>query len=708
MAYWSVPLIAAIANALLGAFVARSGKRTEVSRVFVFLAAMFVLWNLNFFTLYYFDDYEVAYALTSVFRLGAILMPAAALHLVVALRPQAPAIWRVAVAGSYVTASLLTASNALGLFVIGLHRFEWGYYSVAGPLYGPFSAFLVLCTSAALALLVWQYMTARDARLVNELRFWLLGAAVAIPLGLTNLLPAYGVPIYPLGNLGNTAWAAVVAYAIARHRLMDVDVIITKTAAFAISSVGIVLPTFLLVLWSQHASLGFIDRDTSFAVLLALLFVGVSFSFVLQRLEPEIHASLFPEKRGYRQALTAFTRTVTTILDRDRLIAELAGNLSRNFRLRSVLVALSDSRGNAIEHSYSLGDSPSSLEFETDPRFRAFIDGVSGPTLESEIADFGSTEAVAAARNHFQSNAWEVCLPLRAGGNLLGFVALGGRRDMETFSAQDLELLGTLAAEASIALENARLVAELRQSHDLIERADRSSAMGVLAAGIAHEIRNPLVSIQTFFQLAPDRLHDEEFVTTFLSTASGEVRRIAALINELLSFARSPTTEFAPTRLEEVVEGGRRLLHPEARKNRVGLEIDWFSDHAVVWGNFEQIRQVLINLVFNALHATHAGGTVRLAVRASRIGTQECGQIEVSDDGCGIPPEHLESLFDPFFTTKPSGTGLGLAIAHRIVAEHRGRIGVTSELGKGSTLVGDIPRLEPVTHNQATPWSQNA
>ena len=104
MAYWSVPLIAAIANALLGAFVARSGKRTEVSRVFVFLAAMFVLWNLNFFTLYYFDDYEVAYALTSVFRLGAILMPAAALHLVVALRPQAPAIWRVAVAGSYVTA----------------------------------------------------------------------------------------------------------------------------------------------------------------------------------------------------------------------------------------------------------------------------------------------------------------------------------------------------------------------------------------------------------------------------------------------------------------------------------------------------------------------------------------------------------------------------------------------------------------------------
>src|SRR6185503_8430772 len=130
----------------------------------------------------------------------------------------------------------------------------------------------------------------------------------------------------------------------------------------------------------------------------------------------------------------------------------------------------------------------------------------------------------------------------------------------------------TLAAEASVALENARLYEELKRSQDIIRRADRSSALGTLAAGIAHEIRNPLVSIQTFFQLAPERLHDEEFFTSFLNMTANEVKRITNLINELLAFARSPSRALKPLNLNETVERVVTLLEPEARKHKLTIE----------------------------------------------------------------------------------------------------------------------------------------
>jgi len=275
----------------------------------------------------------------------------------------------------------------------------------------------------------------------------------------------------------------------------------------------------------------------------------------------------------------------------------------------------------------------------------------------------------------------------------MGFLALGCRRGLTAFTAGDLDLLGTVADQASVALENARLYEEVQRSRDIISRAGRLSALGTLAAGIAHEIRNPLVSIQTFFQLAPQRLADEEFMTSFLRLAEAEVQRISNLINELLSFAKSPAANVGEVDIEEVVERTITLLAPQARAHQVDLLRGTPAMLPPVLTDADQIMQVLINLVLNGIQATPPGGTVTVETRLIDDHNGRFCQIEIRDTGVGIAGDIREAIFNPFFTTKDKGTGLGLPIAHRIVAESGGFLTVESVEGRGSQFFVHLPPL---------------
>lgn len=696
MSYWFLPLVAAIANTVLAFLVVRMAPWSQRSRAFSLLTAAFVLWNLNFFVLFFVDDYETAVWWTRLLRTGAIFIPAATLYFVASLRERRARLWRVAHGLNLLCTLVLLGCNFLDLFVTDLQRFGFGYYSVAGPAYSGFAAHLMLNSLLALAVLVYDFRTTEDPRLRLELKFWLVGATVASALGATNFLPAYGIPVYPLGNLGSTAWVAIVGYAFARHRLMGVDVFVSKGAAFLLTAVIVIAPITLFLMLAHQALLGAVDADLAFVVVLALFAVAALFPVVQRIVEPSLHESLFPDRVAPRLALASFARSVTRILDRDRLVREVAAVLTRNFGVRSVLVALAEPSPSQFRIAYSVGGDAHAVHEASSAALRRFLLSLRGPVLRAEVESGAWPEATATVASLFRSNGWEVLVPFRVGPTLLGFLAIGAKSERSAFSVQDLQILEELGAEAAIALENARLYAEVQQSQAVLQRADRSSALGVLAAGIAHEIRNPLVSVQTFFQLAPTRLHDEEFVTSFLTTASGEVTRISRLINELLSFARSPSSEFAPTNLNEVVRGAFVLLAPEARQHGLSLSEQLDEGTPLVWANFEQIRQVVINLLFNAIQATARGGAVRVSTRRVRDHGREFGQVEVRDTGRGIPAAELDSIYHPFFTTKVSGTGLGLAIVQRIVNEHDGRISVTSEEGKGTCFFVDVPVYEPV------------
>jgi len=233
---------------------------------------------------------------------------------------------------------------------------------------------------------------------------------------------------------------------------------------------------------------------------------------------------------------------------------------------------------------------------------------------------------------------------------------------------------------------------ELKQSQNIIRRADRLSSLGMLTAGLAHEIRNPLVAIRTFTQLLPERYQDTEFRDSFQAVALKEVDRICGLVSDLLSFARPSTPNVSAESVNEIVEGIARILESEAKEKDVSVNLRLGGGLPKIYIDKEQIKQVCMNIILNAIQSIEGEGIVGISTRPlGGNGSEEFVQIEVRDTGVGIPEKDLENIFDPFFTTKKEGNGLGLSISHQIVQEHGGYILVESKPGKGTTFFINLP-----------------
>jgi two-component system NtrC family sensor kinase len=288
-------------------------------------------------------------------------------------------------------------------------------------------------------------------------------------------------------------------------------------------------------------------------------------------------------------------------------------------------------------------------------------------------------------------------LPLIGKQEVIGALAVDNRRGGEPLGVPEHMLLEGFSTQAVIALENARLVEELRRSRAEVLRADRLGRLGTLAAGLAHEINNPLVAIRTFLSLAPSKRaeDDREFWEGYHALACREVERIGTLVSTMVHLARDQGSD-APREacdLGELVREGAILLQREADRAEVVFSVQCAHDTPKLFAVRDQLHQVLLNLVMNAIHATRPGGLVAVSTFGAEGKEGPEAVLEVSDNGSGIPAEDLERIFDPFFTTKDpdQGTGLGLMICHRIVTDHGGTIEVASQEGEGSRFLVRLP-----------------
>jgi signal transduction histidine kinase/FixJ family two-component response regulator len=289
-------------------------------------------------------------------------------------------------------------------------------------------------------------------------------------------------------------------------------------------------------------------------------------------------------------------------------------------------------------------------------------------------------------------------IPLVGQKGTIGAMTVDNRRGGRRFNTDDRTLLEGLAHQAVIAIQNARLVEDLRRSREQIQRVDRLGTLGTLAAGLAHEINNPLVSIHTFLSMAPDKRSedDEEFWGSYHQLACREVDRIRGLVNTMRRLGRDsgrtvPGESFDPGDMAaEVI----KLLERESGRANVGLRLDRDPEAPKLHAIRDHIHQVCMNLLLNALHASPTGGEVLTRIRTEAgDGDERFVCIEVTDSGPGIPEEDIERIFDPFFTTKgpDQGSGLGLMICYRIVTDHGGTLEVHSQEGSGATFCVRLP-----------------
>ena len=322
-------------------------------------------------------------------------------------------------------------------------------------------------------------------------------------------------------------------------------------------------------------------------------------------------------------------------------------------------------------------------------RAALLVDDGSTPGFTS-LASIGACPARVARPEAPAGGPWSAVLPIEHQSRTVGLLLLA-LPDGAPLPPDDVALAEGLAASAAALFEAPRLRAELEHAQELLTRSDRLAALGMLAAGVAHEIRNPLVSVQTFIQLLPERLQDEEFLTRFRSLALAEIERICGLITDLLGFTRVTPAQREPVDMPELIGQVVRLLDLEARREGVVLSHDCAGDLRPVVVDDGQIRQVLLNLALNAIQAGAPRGTVEISAYPETIAGREWCCVSVSDTGPGIAPEDRPRIFEPFFTTKENGSGLGLFLVQQIVTAHGGVLRVASQEPCGSVFSIHLP-----------------
>ena len=300
-----------------------------------------------------------------------------------------------------------------------------------------------------------------------------------------------------------------------------------------------------------------------------------------------------------------------------------------------------------------------------------------------------------------------VNVPLKAKDEVIGVLAVNNKISSSPFTDNDVYLLSALADYATIAIVNAQLYEETKRWSEVLERkveertqelraaqeqllqSEKLASIGQLAAGVAHEINNPMGVILGFSQGILKTLPEDDPLKKPLTTIERESLRCKRIVQNLLDFARHSEPTPHLTNINELIDASCDLVQHQISLQNVKLVKGYDPALPPIMADTNQLQQVFINIMLNSYQAMPDGGTLHITTRT--VGSEL--QVIFTDTGTGIPPEKIQNIFDPFFTTKEvgEGTGLGLSVSYGIVKAHGGDIGVESQADKGTTFVIKLP-----------------
>ena len=294
-----------------------------------------------------------------------------------------------------------------------------------------------------------------------------------------------------------------------------------------------------------------------------------------------------------------------------------------------------------------------------------------------------------------------VALPMFAKGKVVGVMVVNNALSHHPFSDRQIKLLAMLANLGGLAVENARLYQnlenanrELAQMRSRLVESDRLAALGEIAAGVAHEIRNPLVSIGGFTRRIRKKIEEDSPIRPYLDVIIEEVTRLERTLNEMLDFSSETRDHYEEHDFNAIMDQALELLQRELEFHQVEVVRNYDRDLPQVFCDDRQIKHVFFNLYLNAVQAMgDKGGTLTVRSYSLVRDGKEFVAGEVNDTGGGIPVDVIHDIFNPFFTTKDSGSGLGLSIVHKIATRHFGQVEVHNR-GEGASFVVRLPAAE--------------
>lgn len=397
-------------------------------------------------------------------------------------------------------------------------------------------------------------------------------------------------------------------------------------------------------------------------------------------------------KASQLEVLSAIAGELAGKLQPEELLDTVTRESHRIMHCRLVVLQLYDTahRQVRLQAIFPAGDC-----FESPEREWALEDSLAGSAISTrkqvEFANVGLPEFIDLRDVPNRAGVVSMLItPLIADNEVLGVLSVGTEH-LHRFSNDERRVLAALANLAAVALQNARLYQRAFESEEGMRQSERLTTLGLLAAEIAHETRNPLTVIRLLFGALDLQFPADDPRSTDVAIIREKLDQLESFVTRVLSFAKAPETLHARWQVDDLIRETCLLMRLKLTQARIHLHYEPAEAPLIVDCNKGQLQQVLLNVILNATHAMPDGGTIAITCRPQQGAIHHSVIIEVRDSGCGIPPEFRERVFDSFLSGRPGGTGLGLSIAKRIMRAHHGDIEVASTGPEGTVMRISLP-----------------
>lgn len=700
-------LLTSILTLILGSFVYLKNRKARVNRIFFFFSLSIVIWSFFQVKMSFAATGSMALFFSRVEHFGVIIIPALFLRFVYILL-ELDALKRrwLLISDTFCLAFLTTLPFKIFIPQVETKLYNIKYTNNPGPVYHLFVVYFSIVVIAGLCALFKTYYNSSGAKR-NQMKYLSWAALLGFVGGGTNYLYIYDVaisPLNPFASYGVPIYALVTTYAIVKHRLMDITVILKRTVIYGIIyglSIGVFLS--LVLFFGQWFIYGSIDKRILGVSMFALLLITVMVRPLDNLLTRITDKYFFKRKYEYQKTLKAASRGMTRIKSLPKLLDLTVRMIVNSVRVTHATIFLLDKEKAIFVAVASRGKSKVPKGFirnNANSPLVSWLIKKKEPLVYDEIVSQLKRELNLSptlkinlekiAKEMRNLNA-SVCIPSFIENKMIGFLMLGEKLSGDMYTQEDLDVFLTLTNQAALAIENAQSYEDLKDTRDQLLQSERLATIGKFANEVAHEIKNPLQAIRTFVEYLPKKYQDKDFREQFSQVVGTEIERIDACVKQLVGFSKPKALEFAPVEINQLLDMSLLLLENDFKKKDILVRKNYLKKDIKFLADRNQLKQVFLNLFLNTLDAMSNSKSNQLTIE-TRLNDQQL-IIKIADTGCGIETKDLPHIFEPFFSTKESSAGLGLTIVKSIVENHRGRICVESKPEKGTTFTISFPYL---------------